>query len=89
MYRMSCEIKNVTVGRRWNVAPQERKIFEMEIEIVTLVVDRFNAKPVKSINKSISCKQTFLNSAIGVVLHIIFIFYCFGYPSTSLTTPIE
>ena len=36
MYRMSCEIK--TRRRRWDVATQERKVCNMEIEIVTFVV---------------------------------------------------
>ena len=35
---MSCEIKNAIGGRRWDVATQERKVRNMEIEIVTFVV---------------------------------------------------
>ena len=36
-YRMSCD-KNAIGWRRWNVAAQERKVDDMEVEIITFVV---------------------------------------------------
>ena len=35
---MSCEIKNTIGWRKWNIATLERKVCDMEVEIVTFVV---------------------------------------------------
>ena len=79
---MSCEIKTKSL-RRWNIATQERKIFDVEVEIVTQ--NKFVKKIInfkfKQAQLSMINTYNFLNMIFSIFLFHLLLNQCLSLES--------